>query len=236
MTETFKPRMDVLPPSQRRIWTELTELSTLGFVLYGGTAIALRLGHRTSVDFDFFTDKPLDRQALQAALPLLSRSSVLQDTADTITALARVGRSKVKISFFAGLRLGRVGKPDWTEDGVLQVASMADLMATKLKVLLQRVEAKDYLDIEAILKRGSDLATGLAAARTLYGETFQPNECLKALVYFDGGDLPSLSAATRSILIRAASSVRDLPRVPRVARALSAPSRRPAGNRKLNRK
>lgn len=32
----------------------------LGFALYGGTAIALRLGHRTSVDFDFFNDRPLD--------------------------------------------------------------------------------------------------------------------------------------------------------------------------------
>jgi hypothetical protein len=42
--------MEILPPAQR-----------LGFVLYGGTAIALRLGHRSSVDFDFFTADPLKK-------------------------------------------------------------------------------------------------------------------------------------------------------------------------------
>jgi hypothetical protein len=33
---------------------------SLGFVLYGGAAIALRLGHRQSVDFDFFSSRPLN--------------------------------------------------------------------------------------------------------------------------------------------------------------------------------
>ena len=68
MNRPFKPRMDMLPPAQRRLWPELRRAPGLGFTLYGGTAIALRLGHRTSVDFDFFSDKPLDRDAIQAAL------------------------------------------------------------------------------------------------------------------------------------------------------------------------
>lgn len=58
----FKPRLDVLPEAQRRLWLQLAQTPRLGFVLYGGTAIALRLGHRPSIDFDFFTDKPLDRE------------------------------------------------------------------------------------------------------------------------------------------------------------------------------
>ncbi|WP_373321508.1 nucleotidyl transferase AbiEii/AbiGii toxin family protein [Rivihabitans pingtungensis] len=45
----------------------LAQASKLGFVLYGGTAIALRLGHRESVDFDFFSDRPLDRDPDHAA-------------------------------------------------------------------------------------------------------------------------------------------------------------------------
>jgi Nucleotidyl transferase AbiEii toxin, Type IV TA system len=225
MSGSFQPRLDVLPPPQRRLWSELKGVPEIGFVLYGGTAIALRLGHRASVDFDFFTERPLDRTALHSTLPFLSRATVLQDTSDTITVLAPAGRSKVKLSFFAGLRLGRVGKPSWTGDGILQVASLLDLFATKLKVLLQRVEAKDYVDIAAMLKHGADLTPALAAARTLYGETFQPNECLKALVYFEGGDLPSLPVAMRSRLIKAASSVRNLPTVPRLARRLSLPIR-----------
>jgi predicted nucleotidyltransferase component of viral defense system len=46
--------------------------------------------------------------------------------------------------FFDTIAFGRVGEPDFTDDGVLQVASFADLMATKVKVVLQRAEAKDY--------------------------------------------------------------------------------------------
>lgn len=50
----------------------------------------------------------------------------------------------------------RMGEPSLTEDGVLQVASFDDLMATKLKVLLQRAEARDYRDIAAMI---GDLGT-----------------------------------------------------------------------------
>jgi hypothetical protein len=200
-------------------------------VLYGGTALALRLAHRRSVDFDFFTEQPLSRSALMSALPSLAGSTLLQDTSDTVTAAVPAGRSKVKVSFFSDLRIGRIGRPDWTDDGVLQIASTIDLFATKLKVLLQRVEAKDYQDIAAMLEHGLRLADGLAAARTLYGGTFQPTECLKALIYFKDGDLESLSRATRSRLIAAVNEVRDLPRIRRTSKSLSAAmaARRPRG-------
>ena len=56
---TFQPRFEILPPAQIQLWKELQPLNTLGFVLYGGTALALRLGHRVSVDFDFFIEKKL---------------------------------------------------------------------------------------------------------------------------------------------------------------------------------
>jgi hypothetical protein len=226
MKRTFKPRLDVLPAAQRRIWPELKGLADLGYVLYGGTAIALRLGHRASVDFDFFTDRVLDRSALGRALPALARAMLLQDTPDTVTALAPVGRARVKLSFFSSLRIGRVGTPDWTDDGVLQVASLDDLLATKLKVLLQRVEAKDYADVSAILDAGVELSPGLAAARILYGTTFQPTECLKALVYFKGEELNALSRATRSQLIEAVNGVRSLPRRRRLSRSLAATAAR----------
>jgi hypothetical protein len=192
--------------------------------------LALRLAHRQSVDFDFFTDQELDRPVLLRALPPLAHSTMLQDSSDTITALVPVGRSKVKVSFFAGLRIGRIGQPVWTDDGVLQIASLKDLFATKLKVLLQRVEAKDYLDIAAILEHGERLRDGLGAARTLYGGTFQPTECLKALIYFEGGDLESLPRAAKARLIAAVNEVRDLPKVRRASKSLSVTAaRRPRG-------
>ena len=230
MSRVVTPRLNILPTPQQRIWPELKGAAGLGFVLYGGTGIALRLGHRASVDFDFFTHKTLDRRALQRAVPILSRSTILQDEIDSVSALVRIGKEKVKISFFAGLRIGRVGQPDWTEDHVVQIASLEDLLATKLKVLLQRIEVKDYLDIAAMLENGARLPHGLAAARALYGQSFQPNECLKALVYFEGGDLSSLPGAVRLNLIKAVKAVRDLPKVRRSSRALDAKAaRRPRG-------
>jgi len=51
----------------------------MGFVLYSGTAIALRLGHRVWVDFDLFMEKSLKREALEEAFPFLGRSTVLQE-------------------------------------------------------------------------------------------------------------------------------------------------------------
>src|SRR6185437_14384980 len=78
MAASFTPHLDILPPSQRQLWPELGPSSVLGFALYGGTAIALRLGHRPSIDFDFFTDRPLRKNELYAALPFLRRSTLLQ--------------------------------------------------------------------------------------------------------------------------------------------------------------
>jgi Nucleotidyl transferase AbiEii toxin, Type IV TA system len=104
---------------------------------------------------------------------------------------------------------------------VLQVASPDDLLATKLKGILQRIEAKDYRDIAAILGAGVDLSKGLAAARALYGNQFQPSESLKAMVYFEGGDLQSLTAKEKNALKAAAGSVRKLPQVDVLSRELS---------------
>ena len=61
----FRPRLDVLSAAQRRLWPALADVPE-PFVLYGGTALALRLAHRTSVDFDFFAAEPLDADKLSA--------------------------------------------------------------------------------------------------------------------------------------------------------------------------
>ena len=60
---TFVPRLDILPDEQRALWPALARVPR-SFVLYGGTALALRLGHRTSVDFDFFSSEALEFDAL----------------------------------------------------------------------------------------------------------------------------------------------------------------------------
>ncbi len=50
----FDPRLSHLPGAQQAVWPSLRGAQELGFVLYGGTAVALQLGHRISVDFGFF--------------------------------------------------------------------------------------------------------------------------------------------------------------------------------------
>lgn len=222
----LQPKLEVLPATQRALWPQLAGTKSLGFVLYGGTAIALRLGHRASVDFDFFSDAPLDEPQLRSALPFLVAAQTLQETEDTLTVLTppdTSGERQIKLSFFGGIDFGRVGIPDDTADGVLQIASLDDLLATKLKVILQRVEAKDYCDIAAMLRAGVNLPHGLAAARVLFGNTFQPSECVKALTWFEGGDLHSVSIEDRNLLIRAASSIDTLPAIPRAASSLASP-------------
>lgn len=216
MIASFKAHMEILPPAQKELWPRLKPASSLGMVLYGGTAIALRLGHRRSIDFDFFSDLPLDKRTLKSAFPFLEQATTLQEQPDTLTVLINEGKNRkehVKVSFFGNVTMGRVGNPETTEDGVLQVASLDDLMATKIKVVLQRIEAKDYQDIAAMVRHDVSLATGLAAARKMYGNDFQPSEALKALVYFEGGDLQSMSEQDRKTLIQNVRDISDLPPV-----------------------
>ena len=68
----------------------------------------------------------------------------------------------VKVSCFGMDGFCRVGEPDVTDDRVAQVASLDELMATK--VVLQRAEAKDHRDIAVVLAAGCSLPIGLAAA------------------------------------------------------------------------
>lgn len=210
------PCMAILPPPQQRVWPQLKPTVGLGFVLYGGTAIALRLGHRHSVDFDFFSDIHLDKTQLLQSMPWLTQATVVQDERDSLTFLVSdtgENREPVKISFFGAVDFGRVGEPDLTKDGVLCVASLADLMATKVKVILRRAESKDYKDIAAMIRAGEDLARGLAAAKIFFGPNFQPSESLRALVFYEDGDLQELNPDDKKVLVQAVSEVRDLPDV-----------------------
>ena len=204
-TITFAPKLGILPFEQRQLWPALAPIKGLGFVLYGGTAIALRLGHRTSVDFDFFSAGEVDRDRLGDNLPFLQTAQVLQEQKNTFEVLTPSG---VKVSFFGGLDFGRVGEPEISADGVLVAASLEDLMAAKVKVILQRNEAKDYQDIAAMARAGVRIEVGLAAAAQMF-HPFPTQDCIKALTYFAGGDLKRLSGEDRQTLIAAASRIRS---------------------------
>ncbi len=222
--KTFNPRQEMLPAAQVALWPALWPFASMGYVLYGGTALALRLGHRESVDFDFFAADPLDKSRLLGT-EAAQGARVLQNSSDTLTLeVARAGGT-VKLSFFGDLvptRIrGRVGEPERTDDGVLLAASIDDLFATKVKVVLDRAEAKDYLDIVALIRSGAALDRALGAAETIYGSGYQPSESIKALAYFGDGDLDTLRPDERMLLTTAAAAVRNIPRVALSATALT---------------
>ena len=59
--------LSVLPQAQLDIWPKLNRMN-LCFTLYGGTAIALQLGHRISIDFDFFSNRFFQSDEIHAHL------------------------------------------------------------------------------------------------------------------------------------------------------------------------
>ena len=117
------------------------------------------------------------------------------------------------MSFFDGLTFGQVVAPDAIESQSFPIASLPDLMATKLNVLWQRAEAKDYLDVAAMIRAGLSLEYGLGCASALYGSQFNPAIVLKALTFFEDGDLRTLDPGVRQLLIEAAANVRQIPEV-----------------------
>lgn len=201
--DSFAPNLDILPPPQLRLWPDL-DTTPEHFTLYGGTALALRLGHRVSVDFDFFSDQPFDPDQLAQAVPYLRGAERIQIAPNTLT--CRVEREgPILLSFFGGLGLGQAAPREQAHGRKLYVASLLDIAGTKTAVVQKRAEAKDYLDIDALLQHGIDLPTALAAGRVVYGRSFNPLITLKALSYFD--DVPALPADVRERLHIAVESV-----------------------------
>lgn len=203
---TFAPKVKILPAPQRAVWRDL-KATPKQFVLYGGTALALRLGHRVSEDFDFFTNASFKAQDLLERVPYLQGGKVTLIRENTLTCvLDRSG--PVPVSFFGGLGLNRVSNPDTARDNGVRIASLLDVAGCKMAVVQKRAEAKDYLDIAAILENGLSLTKALAAAKAIYGEQFEPSTTLRALSYFADGDLPKLPMLVQSALRSAAKGVK----------------------------
>lgn len=214
----FVPRLETLPPPQRRLWGELGQ-TPAEFVLYGGTALALRLGHRTSEDFDFFSAEPFDPVRLQASVPYLRGAEVLRQAADTLTCLLD-RNGLVRVSYFGGLRLDWVNDPQIAKGAGVKVASLIDLAAAKAELVQRRASVKDYIDLDAAIAQGGvSLEEALAAAGAVHGPAFNPLPTLKALVYFGDGDLATVPEDVRRRLAAAVKGA--TPRRPRRLQAAS---------------
>ena len=201
--------MNVLPQAQRNLWPELKNVPD-HFVLYGGTAIALQLGHRESIDFDFFGSEYCNPDTLLNTVPPLKNAQVIQRAPNTLS--VKVDRGGiVLLSFFRLPEIKPIIPPRITDDGVMKVASLIDLAGMKASVVQKRAEWKDYVDLVALMDAGITLPMALSAGQAIYKNQFNPQITLKALSYFD--DVKGITADIKSRLQKAVKNA-DIQKLP----------------------
>lgn len=175
------------------------------FALAGGTSLALRLGHRLSVDLDFFTTEAFEPAALAERLGL---------GPDAITAQAKgtlqVRLQQIKVEFL------KHAYPKLAEDQVLdgiRMWSLEDVIAMKLNAVSNRGSKKDFFDIATLLRECS-----LQEMLDLYQAKYQPASLLmviRSLAWFDDADAEPDPISLRNdtwpvIKARIASAIRTL--------------------------
>ena len=195
----MKADLGGLDEGQLKLWPEL-EQTPPEFVLYGGVALTIRFRHRLSADFDFFCRAEFDPQELFERVGYLKGGQALQLGPNTLTCL--VHRDKpVKISYFGLPTLGQAAEPEKEDTTGLRVASTLDIAATKASTIQKRAAIRDYLDMDLLVTEGDlRLPSILKAACLVYGPVFNPHITLKALSYFQDGDLATIPAQVRTRL------------------------------------
>ncbi|MEI6240244.1 MAG: nucleotidyl transferase AbiEii/AbiGii toxin family protein [Planctomycetia bacterium] len=177
-------RKDVLPPVQQACLAALGPVAdSLGFHLAGGTAVAIHLGHRQSIDFDWFTRNfPFEAAELSGVLHE-------QEVDFQVTSLARRtvhGESAgVRVSFLEFRVPLLQPLVSWPEFGC-RLAALDDLAAMKLLAVSQRGTKKDFVDVNALATRFS-LAEMLDGYRRKFGVT-DVTRVLAGLCYFDDAE------------------------------------------------
>lgn len=150
------------------------------FYLAGGTGLALQLGHRDSVDFDFFTKESINTFDLYKELLEIFGQENISKTLEEKNTLYIVLNGSVKLSFFTYpyLLLEPLIKEEF-----LDIAGIIDIGCMKLSAVVGRAVEKDYIDLYFILKQ-IPLATLLSKAKEKMPD-LDYNLILKSLVYFE---------------------------------------------------
>lgn len=169
---------DILDAKRRQVLPLLKNFKA-DFYLAGGTGLALQLGHRDSIDFDFFSPKPINTIALYKKIKDIftgHKIEKVQEEKDTLTIFIDDG---IKISFFS-YSYKLIGKVIQEEN--LNIASIIDIACMKLSAIVSRATNKDYVDLYFILQ---DLPLGeiLEPLKNKFPD-LDINLALKSLVYF----------------------------------------------------
>ncbi len=118
------------------------------FYLAGGTAIALRLGHRESVDLDYFTQKNIDTIQLKNIILTIYPTAIF--TYEEVNTLW-CSIDGVKCSFIS--RATPLLEEASNEEH-FRLAGISDLTVMKLQAISGRDEYKDYFDLACLTEAG----------------------------------------------------------------------------------
>jgi len=190
---------ETLTPETRELFNLVARLPFMSeFYLGGGTGLALQLGHRFSVDLNFFSDSADAVGADQrvAILNILKNDPSLKITWDkegTFTANWR----NVGVSFFRLEQHPLICPPILIDS--IRVAALAEIGAMKLAAILARGTRKDYIDLYFILQQKSltDLFE-IAAKKYPYHEAF-PAFAVRALSYFDDAEYDPMPRMIKNV-------------------------------------
>lgn len=177
--------LEALAPAQKKTLAQVASFATRrGFYLGGGTAIALHLGHRRSIDFDWFIENPLGD-------PMLLAQYIRSQGMDFTTSKVEAGTLHGLLS---GVRFSFLEYPYALLSPSLKVqgfdclvASLDDLACMKLSALAQRGSKKDFVDIYALALKHRPLPDILTLYKRKYGVE-DMSHVLYGLAYFDDAD------------------------------------------------
>lgn len=185
MGEPMKFATEGLPPKQIKVLQSLgSQASSMGFYLAGGTALAIRLGHRISVDLDWFTANRFD-DGMVVAQSL--RNAGVKLVVDQVSPGTLHGSVQgVRVSFLQ-YQYPLIKPPDHWSEMDCDLASLADLACMKLSAIAQRGARKDFCDLYTLGSRHFSLQEMLAFYQRKF--TIQDvSSVLYGLVYFDDAE------------------------------------------------
>lgn len=215
------PLVSIMPPAQAALWPALGGVPD-PFVLYGGTGLALRLGHRESADFDFFSAVPFSPTDLARDLSWLGKFTISQASANNLVITTA---KAVNLSFSGGMDIATVAEPSLVTENGLVIASTFDLAGTKAKAILDRSEWKDYVDIAMLLRDGVAIPEMIGYATTIFAPRFEFPAAvfLRSLVWFGEGTAKDVPHEIKQELERAVAKIgaNDIPVVAAYSNAIA---------------
>ncbi len=150
------------------------------FYLAGGTALALQIGHRDSLDFDFFNSGDLDTRKLYEKIRTVFDGHELLKTQEENNTLSVFVDKDIKLSFFTYSY--KLLEPPLEEE-FLRVASVTDIACMKFSAITGRASNKDYIDLYIILQ-DEDLNDLLEKCAVKMPD-LDPILVIKSLAYFE---------------------------------------------------